>query len=81
MISVSLYVYLDELHGITTKLVGLNENQKEKHMKDVSKISEALSNNIDNLNERISAVENQDIEVSIDVLLKELTESGGTKNV
>lgn len=81
IVSNILYVYLDELQSILTKLVDLEEAQKNVYIKDIAKISAALSQNINNLIDRIVSLETEDIEVGIAVLLKELTESGGDENV
>ena len=70
----TLYAYLDELQNIVQKWIDLDNVQKEKYTKDISKISSALSENIKNLHERINRLETEDIEVGIAVLLKELTE-------
>ena len=75
LISSNLYLYLDELQNILNKWGELSEEQKQKYESDVKKISVALSKNIDELNSRISKLETEDLEVSISVLLKELTDS------
>lgn len=82
MISSTLYAYLDELQNILNKWIDLNETQKAEYQQDIIKISNALSGNIERLIERIEALDTEDIEIGISVLLKELTdESGGENNV
>lgn len=81
LVSSALYIYLDELQNILNKWVELNDQQKKTYAKDIGKISEALSQEINRLIDRITKLETEDIEVGIAVLLKELTESGGEVNV
>lgn len=81
LVSNTLYIYLDELQKILEKLTSLDETKKDVYIKDIEKISVALSENINSLINRISKLETEDIEVSITVLLNELTREGEEKNV
>lgn len=68
----TLYIYLDELQNVLNKLQTLSEEKKQGYLKDIEKISNALSENISDLNNRIDKFETEDIEVSLNVLLSEL---------
>lgn len=81
LVSNTLYIYLDELQKILEKLTSLDETKKDVYIKDIEKISVALSENINSLINRISKLETEDIEVSITVLLNELTREGEENNV
>lgn len=81
LVSNTLYIYLDELQKILEKLISLDDEKKEIYLRDIEKISIALSENINNLINRISKLETEDIEVSITVLLNELNREGEEKNV
>ena len=78
----TVYIYLDELQTISTKLEGLDKEQQERYADKFGKVAKALSENIDDINRRIDNYETEDIEVGLNVLFSELvkdTEDG--KNV
>ena len=77
----TLYIYLDELQNILERLIGLEDEKRERYIKDIEKISTALSENIETLIDRITKLETEDIEVSITVLLNELTRNEDGNNV
>lgn len=81
LISNTLYIYLDELQNILGRLETLEDSKREKYVADIEKISVALSENIDNLINRITKLETEDLEVSITVLLNELNRKEDEDNV
>ena len=68
----TLYIYLDELQTIVDKIISLPEEKKNEYVKDIEKISNALSENIKYTTKRILNYQVEDIEVGINVLLSEL---------
>ncbi|MBQ8626908.1 MAG: hypothetical protein IJ419_12165 [Agathobacter sp.] len=76
MISDMLYIYTDELLKIVAKLKDLDEEQINKYMPDIQKISKYLSQHVNDIEDRIIKLETDDIEVGIAVLLKELSDKG-----
>ena len=72
LVSNNLYLYLDELQKVLTKLEPLTEEQKSRYYKMISEISSALAKNIQDLSKRIDKIETEDIEVSLNVLYSEL---------
>ena len=77
LIDGTLYLYLDELQKILSEYVGLNDKQRNAYLADIKKLSIAFGQNIDRLTERIEKLETESMEVSIAVLMNELTGSGG----
>lgn len=78
----TVYIYLDELQTISSKLEGLDKEQQDRYSDKFSKVAVALSQNIEDINRRIDNYETEDIEVTLNVLFSELvkdTEDG--KNV
>ena len=80
MISDMLYIYTDELLKIVAQLKDLDEEQVNKYMPDVQKISKYLSQHVNDIEDRIIKLETDDIEVGIAVLLKELSDKGEKKD-
>lgn len=76
MISHRLYLHLDELLIVLEKFHELDDDLKQNYIKDIEKISLYLSKNIESISDRISEMETEGIEISISVLLKELTKEG-----
>ena len=72
MIPMTLYIYLDELLTIADKVCSLSENYTEKYSENITKVSELLRANIAELIERIDKCDMDDIEVGLNVLLREL---------
>lgn len=81
LIDGTLYLYLDELQKILSEYVGLNDKQRNAYLADIKKLSIAFGQNIDRLTERIEKLETESMEVSIAVLMNELTGSGGEEDV
>ncbi len=79
MVSDMLYIYMDELLKIVARLGELEEEQVNKYMPDVQKISQYLSRHVNEIEDRIIKLETDDIEVGIAVLLKELSDDKGEK--
>ena len=73
MLRGSLMTYLDELLNILEMWQSLDNVKKESYKADIEKISKVLGESVAGLTERISNMEVQDIEVSISVLLNELS--------
>ena len=73
MIPHKLYLHLDELLLVLEKFAGLDEDLKQEYIKDIEKISVYLSQSVENISDRIKDLETESIEVSIAVLLKELS--------
>ena len=69
----STYLYLDELQKILEKMTSMDKEKQDKYLSDIQKISDAMSNNLQLLIDKIDKVETEDIDVSITVLLQELT--------
>ena len=67
-----LYLHLDELLLVVEKFSGLDEDLKQDYIKDIEKISKYLSQSVENISDRITEMETENIEVSIAVLLREL---------
>ena len=75
----TIYIYLDELQTISTKLEGLDKEQQDRYVDKFGKVAKALSENIEDINRRIDNYETEDIEVGLNVLFSELvkdTEEG-----
>ena len=49
----TVYIYLDELQTISTKLEGLDKEQQERYADKFGKVAKALSENIDDINRRV----------------------------
>ena len=81
MVPNNLYIHLDELQNILGKLSALDVDKQDIYIKDIEKISEGLSENINSLIARITKIETDDIEVGIAVLLQELDKEGEPENV
>lgn len=76
----TLYLYIDELQRVLGKLTGLQETQMAEYMEDLIKVSEALSKNVNDAIRKIEQIDAADIEVSLSVLINELTkEEEGVK--
>lgn len=75
MISAKTYLYIDETLKILEQLINMDEDLKERYLDKISQISNELSRTVDELIERIERLEVEDIEVSMAVLLNELTKS------
>lgn len=73
MISHKLYLHLDELLIVLEKFSDLDDDLKQEYIDDIEKISVYLSKNIESISDRISEMETESIEISIAVLLKELS--------
>jgi hypothetical protein len=69
----TLYLYIDELQRVLGKLAGLQEAQMAGYMEDLLKVSDALSKNVNSAITRIEQIDAADIEVSLSVLINELT--------
>jgi uncharacterized protein YdeI (YjbR/CyaY-like superfamily) len=80
MIPHNLYLHLDELLVVLNKYTELDNEQKKNYISDIKKVSEYLKRNIEQLSKRISALETEDIEISLSVLLKDLAK-GDDKDV
>ena len=80
MIPHNLYLHLDELLVVLNKYTELDNEQKKNYISDIKKVSEYLKRNIEQLEKRISALETEDIEISLSVLLKDLAK-GDDKDV
>ena len=81
LIDGTLYLYLDELQKILSEYVSLNDKQRNAYLADIKKLSMAFGQNLDRLTERIEKLETESMEVSIAVLMNELTGSGGEEDV
>jgi hypothetical protein len=81
MVPNTIYIYLDELQKILTQISNYDEERRSRYEPDVDRIAKALSKNIEQLNDRIERTETADVEVSIAVLLKDLTNGEEEKNV
>ncbi len=79
-VSNMIYIYLDELQTISTKLVNLDVEQKERYIDKLLKISKALSANIDDISVRIDTYETEDIEIGLNVLFAELVKDTEDNN-
>ena len=75
MISAKTYLYIDETLKILEQLVNMDDDLKERYLDKISQISNELSRTVNELIERIERLEVEDIEVSMTVLLNELTKS------
>lgn len=75
----NMWIYLDELLDILESWEDLDSKAKSDYVDGIGKISEVLSENIDSVEERIRTAETQNIEVSIKVLLDELSKNGEDK--
>lgn len=69
----TLYLYMDELQKVLGKLTIVQEAQMNEYMGDLVKVSEALSRNLNNVISKIEQIDAADIEVSLSVLINELT--------
>lgn len=81
LISSKLYIHLDELINILTGWEGLSDAQKDIYMESIKSLSEKFTENINHLVKRIEKLETENIEVSISVLMKELTDYSEKENV
>jgi hypothetical protein len=81
MVPNKTYIHLDELQNILTQMSGFDDKQRSVYEQDIDKISNALSQDIERLVERISKSETESVEVSIAVLMKELIDEGEIKDV
>lgn len=75
MISTKTYLYIDETLNILEQLINMDEDLKERYLDKISQISNELARTVNELIERIERLEVEDIEVSMTVLLNELTKS------
>lgn len=66
------YLYLDEMQKIINKVVILADEQKDAYLENIEKISNALTDNINETIERIEKSDAEDIDVGIAVLMQEL---------
>lgn len=72
LVSNNLFVYFDELFYILDKYKGFSDKNVSKYNTTIQQISNKLSENIRKIVYRIEKFETDDIEVSMNVLLKEL---------
>ena len=80
MVPINLYLLMDELKKTLNKISVLKEGQKQTCIDDLQKVSSALSQHINDLVKRVEASETKDIEISLAVLLKELTKENMVMN-
>jgi hypothetical protein len=71
----SFYLYLDEVNSVLQKMSGLDKDARELYISRLSDVVVLLHNEIDNLSARIQKVETNDIEISLNVLLRELSDN------
>ena len=74
LIPSSTYVYLDEVIAIHNRVIQLDAQRAKQYNSDMNIVVSKLSNNINNLVQRIERMETEDINVSIAVLLQELND-------
>jgi Rad3-related DNA helicase len=68
----TLYLYIDELQKVLSKLTGLQTLQMGEYMEDLMTVSSALSKSVDRTITNIEKLDTDDIEVSLSVLINEL---------
>lgn len=72
MVPSMFYVYIDELQKILEKIKNLKAPQMKEHIDDLTKVSNALSDNINRMVFKINNTEAEEIDIGLSVLLKEL---------
>lgn len=72
LISSKVYIYLNELLTIVTKIETLDEDKKDYYITQLEKLSNSLVTYINSWVERVDKFETQDLDISIDVLIQEL---------
>lgn len=78
----TVYIFLDELQTISSKLETLDKTQQDRYIEKFGKVAEALSENIEDINRRIDNYETEDIEIGLNVLFSELVkDTEGRKDV
>ena len=75
LIRESLYIHLDELQSILLKLSSTDEQTYSVYKDSLIQVIKLLQNNIDDLITRIKKYETDDIEISLNVLLNDLSKS------
>ena len=73
----TIYLYMDELQKIMSKVAGMETLQMGAYMEDLMTVSNALSKIVDRTVSRIEQLDTNDVEISLSVLINELKKEEG----
>lgn len=75
LIGYKTYLYLDEVVSVLVRLESLDEITQQSYFDQLSKVADLFSKELADLNSKILRYETQPIDVSLSVLLKELSKN------
>lgn len=73
LINYSVYIYLDEIQAVLLQLESLDKEIRISYFDRISEVSDLLSKSLEDLNMKILKMETKPIDLTLDVLYKELS--------